>query len=65
MTWYEAKFTAGTRAPIRIFLESESDDKKKVEERARRFLAAKTTLDPAHWDLAFLVVTDPPPREDV
>jgi hypothetical protein len=65
MTWYKAKFKAGARAAITVVLESEHDDKKKVERRARMFLAAKTTLHPDHWDVDSLDVTDPPPREDV
>ncbi|HEY0539832.1 MAG TPA: hypothetical protein VGD53_15760 [Actinoallomurus sp.] len=43
-------------------MQSESDDKKKVEARARMFLAAKTTLRPDNWDMTSLhVEPDPPP----
>lgn len=63
MTWYRARFEAGARAPITVIFESEAPDKKKVEERARVSLAAKTTLRPDNWDMTSLdVEPDPPPE---
>jgi hypothetical protein len=65
MTWYRARFGAGARAPITVTVHSESDDKKKVEARARMFLAAKTTLRPDNWDMTSLDVEPDPPPEAV
>jgi hypothetical protein len=63
MTWYRARFQAGTRAPITVIFESKVSDKKKVEEQARGSLAAKTTLRPDNWDMTSLdVKPDPPPE---
>lgn len=53
---YSAVFTAGTRAPIRVSFKCDPDmSTKAVEQRARRYLATRTSLPEENWDLDSLM----------